>query len=73
MSDKKRYGDPRKNQAREESKQARRRSKRELSTGFIFFAWAVFFVLWLAAGSLVIAAVVFGVLLSAGMFVLNAN
>lgn len=73
MTDKKRYGDPRKNQALEDSRQARGRSKRELSVGFIFFGWAVFFVLWLAAGSLLIAAVVFGAILSAGIAVLNAR
>jgi hypothetical protein len=73
MSKKERYGDPRKNQALEDSKRARGRSKRELSTGFIFFAWAVFFILWLAAGSLVVAAVVSGALLSIGVAMLGRN
>lgn len=73
MSEKKRYGDPRKNQALEESGRTRGRSKRELSTGFIFFAWAVFFVLWLAAGSLLIAAVVFGAVLSIGIAMLGTS
>ena len=73
MSDKKRYGDPRKNQALEDSKRVRGRSKRELSTGFIFFGWAVFFLIWLAAGSLVIAAVVFGALLSIGIVMLSTS
>ena len=71
MSGKKRYGDPRKNQARESSQQVRGRSKRELSVGFIAFAWIVFFVLWLAAG-LLVAAIVFGVLLFGGVALLGA-
>jgi hypothetical protein len=76
MSDKKRYGDPRRNQAREGSKQAAEKSKREFSGGFLFFilfAWIVFFVLWLAAGSLLVAAIVFGVLLAGGIAVFNAR
>ena len=74
MSGKKRYGDPRKDEAaRESSERARTRSKRELSVGFIFFAWIVFFVLWLAVGSLLVAAIVFGVLLSGGIAVLKAR
>jgi uncharacterized membrane protein YccF (DUF307 family) len=73
MSGKKRYGDPRKNEARESAKQARRRSKRELSVGFLFFAWIVFFGLWLAVGSLLVAAIVFGVMLLGGIAVLNAS
>ena len=74
MSGKKRYGDPRKNEAeRESSEQTQTRSKRELSVGFIFLAWIVFFVLWLAVGSLLVAAIVFGVLLSGGIAVLNAR
>jgi Flp pilus assembly protein TadB len=73
MSDKKHYGDPRKEQARESQKSARGRSKRELSVGFIFFAWIVFFVLWLAVGSLLVAAIVFGVLLLGGAAVLSAS
>ena len=64
MTAKKRYGDPRKNEARESAKRAPR-SKRELSVGFIFAAWIVFFALWLTAG-LVIAAIVFGALLIVG-------
>ena len=74
MSGKKRYGDPRKNEAaRESSARKPGRSKRELSVGFIFFAWIVFFVIWLAAGSLVVAAVVFGALLLAGGAALTAS
>jgi hypothetical protein len=33
----------------------------------------VFFLIWLVAGSLLVAALVFGVLLSGGIAVLNAN
>lgn len=76
MTRKRRYGDPRKNQPQESSKQARERSKREFSGGFLFyigFAWIVFFVLWLAVGSLLVAAIVFGVLLSGGIAVFNAS
>src|SRR5271170_5694009 len=73
MSGKKRFGDPRKSQAAESSRQARGRSRRELSAGFLLVAWAVFFVLWLAVGSLLVAAIVFGVLLSGGIAVLNAS
>ncbi len=73
MSGKKRYGDPRKTPARGSSNQARGRSKGELSVAFIFFAWIVFFVLWLAVGSLLVAAIVLGVLLLGGMAVLNAR
>ena len=73
MSGKRRFGDPRKNEAQETSKRARRRSKRELSVGFLLVAWAVFFGLWLAVGSLLVAAIVFGLLLSGGIAVLNAS
>jgi hypothetical protein len=73
MSEKKRYGDPRKQEAYEESKSVAGRSKRELSVGFIFFAWGLFFLLWLVAGSLVVAAVVCGLLLTAAIALLNAN
>jgi hypothetical protein len=76
MTAKRRYGDPRKDQAQEASEQARERSEREFSGGFLFFiafAWIVFFVLWLAVGSLLVAAIVFGVLLSAGIAVFNAR
>jgi len=73
MSGKKQFGDPRKNEADEHSKRASGRSKRELSAGFLLVAWAVFFVLWLAVGSLLVAAIVFGVLLSGGIAVLNAS
>lgn len=72
MSDKKRYGDPRKNQAQDKAKLRAGRSKRELSVGFIFFAWIVFFALWLAVG-LLVAALVFGVLLLAGTALLSAS
>jgi hypothetical protein len=84
MSQKKRYGDPRK-EAQERAAHAQGgsgregagsgreggRSDRELSVGFIFFAWILFFAIWLAAGSLLVAALVFGVLLTAGIGVLN--
>jgi hypothetical protein len=76
MTGRKRYGDPRKNEAREGSKQAREKSRREFSGGsivFLFFAWIVFFVLWVAVGSLLVAAIVFGVLMSGGIAVLNAR
>jgi len=72
MSDKKRYGDPRK-QAGESAKRGRRRSKRELSLGYIVFAWIVLFVIWFAAGSLLIAAIVFAVLLMAGIAALSRS
>lgn len=88
MSDRKRYGNPAKEQEYEEAQReggrstAQReggrsaapregRSKGELSVGFIFFAWILFFVLWLAAGSLLVAALVFGVVLTGAMAVLN--
>ena len=69
----KRYGDPRKRAAVEEAGEKRGRSKRELSTAFLFFAWIVFFAIWLAAGSLLVAALVFGVLLSGAIALLNAR
>jgi hypothetical protein len=72
MSDRKRYGDPRK-QAGAGAKRAARRSKRELSIGFIVFAWIVFFVLWFAVGSLLVAAIVFAALLMAGIAALSAR
>ncbi len=68
MSGKKRSGDPRKSQPSGET------TKPEFSGGslvFIFVAWVVFFALWLAAGSLLVAAIVFGVLLSGGIAVIN--
>jgi Flp pilus assembly protein TadB len=72
MSDKARSGDSRK-RAQESEKRARRRSKRELSIGFIVFAWIVLFVIWFAAGSLLIAAIVFAVLLFAGLAALSTS
>jgi hypothetical protein len=72
MSDKKRYGDPRK-QAVASEKRARRGSKRELSIGFIVFAWIAFFVIWFAAGSLLVAAIVGAVLLMAGIAALGRS
>jgi Flp pilus assembly protein TadB len=72
MSEKKRYGDPRK-QAGENAKRTRRRSRRELSIGFIVFAWIVFFVLWFAVGSLLVAAIVFAALLFAGIAALSGR
>jgi hypothetical protein len=72
MSEKKRYGDPRK-QAGESAKRARRRSKRELSIGFIVFAWIVLFVIWFAVGSLLVATIVFAALLMAGIAALSAS
>ena len=71
MTDKKHYGDPRKNDPPEGSKPRKVRSQRELSTGFIFLAWFVFFGIWLAAGSLLVAAIVFGLLMTAAIGVLN--
>lgn len=85
MSQKKRYGDPRKEQEYEraqrepdgsghrrgDSGRKQGRSDRELSVGFIFFGWILFFVIWLAAGSLLVAAVVGGLLLTGGIAVLN--
>ena len=76
MTGRTRYGDPRKDEAQESAKRARERSKREYSGGFLFFvafAWIVFFVLWLAVGSLLAAAIVVGVLLSCGIAVFNAR
>ena len=76
MTGRRRYGDPRKAQAQESAKHEREQSKREFSGGFLFFilfAWIEFFVLWLAAGSLLVAAIVFGVLLSGGIAVFNAR
>ena len=76
VTGRRRYGDPRKAQAQESAKHEREQSKREFSGGFllfILFAWIVFFVLWLAAGSLLVAALVFGVLLSGGIAVFNAR
>jgi hypothetical protein len=79
MSQKKRYGNPSKEQAYEEGRKegassgAERkggRSKGELSVGFIFFAWALFFVMW-AASNLIIAALVFGIVLTAAIGLLN--
>ena len=72
MSDKARSGDPRK-RAQESGKRARRRSKRELSIGFIVFAWIALFVIWFAAGSLIIAAIVFAALLFAGVAALRTS
>jgi hypothetical protein len=73
VSGKRRSGDPSKAEAQESSKRAGGRSKRELSAGFLLLAWALFFVLWLAVGSLLVAAIIFGVLLSGGIAVLNAS
>jgi hypothetical protein len=76
MTGKRRHGDPRKNPTHESSEQARESSKREFSGGsllFIFFAWIVFFVIWLAVGSLLVAAIVFGVLLTGGIAVIDAR
>jgi uncharacterized membrane protein YccF (DUF307 family) len=73
MTGKKHYGDPRKNDPQAGSKKRRGTSKRELSIGFIFLAWFVFFGIWLAAGSLLVAAIVFGLLMSAAIGVLNAR
>jgi Flp pilus assembly protein TadB len=72
MSDKKRYGDPRK-QAVESQKRTGRGSKRELSIAFIVFAWIVLFVIWFAVGSLLVAAIVFAVLLMAGIAALSRS
>ncbi len=67
MSGKKRYGDPRKHPPAESP-------KREFSGGslvFVLVAWIVFFAVWLAAGSLLVAAIAFGVLLSGGIAVID--
>jgi hypothetical protein len=72
MSQRKRYGDPRKSEA-EAAARERGRSKGELSVGFIFAAWIVFFVVWLALGSLLVAAIVFGLMLTGAIAVLNAR
>ena len=69
----KRSGDPRKRAAAEERAEKPGRSNRELSTAFIFIAWIVFFAIWLAAGSLLVAALVFGVMLSGAIALLNAR
>jgi hypothetical protein len=81
MSQRKRYGNPRREAeelaAREHGGSERERgreggrSDRELSVGFIFFAWILFFLIWLALGSLLVAALVFGILLTGGIAVLN--
>ena len=76
VTGRRRYGDPRKAQAQKSAKHEREQSKREFSGGFllfILFAWIVFFVLWLAVGSLLVAAIVFGLLLSGGIAVFNAT
>ena len=70
MSQKKRYGDPRKSDA-EATPRGQGRSKGELSVGFIFAAWIVFFVVWLALGSLLVAAIVFGLMLTGAIAILN--
>lgn len=72
MSDKARSGDPRK-RAQESEKRGRRRSKRELSIGYILFAWIVLFVIWFAAGSLLIAAIVFAALLFVGVAAISRS
>ena len=67
MSGKKRYGDPRKHPPAKSP-------KREFSGGslvFVLVAWIVFFAVWLAAGSLLVAAIAFGVLLSGGIAVID--
>jgi len=73
MSGKKRYGDPRKNPTPDSPQQARGRSKRELSVGFLLVAWVVFFLVWLAVGSVLVAAIVFGALFAGGLAVINAR
>jgi hypothetical protein len=79
VSQRRRYGNPRKEQAYEEGQREGERpgagreggrSKGELSVGFIFVAWALFFVMW-AASNLLIAAIVFGVFLTAAIGILN--
>jgi len=72
MSQRKRYGDPRKSEP-EAPARAQERSNRELSVGFIFASWIVFFVVWLALGSLLAAAIVFGVMLTGAIAVLHAR
>jgi Flp pilus assembly protein TadB len=46
--------------------EGRRAGRKELSVGFVFAAWIVFFALWVVTGSLLIAAIVLGVLLAIG-------
>ena len=72
VSGESRSGDPRKRAAAEGAVHKQRNPAREPSTWFIFLAWAVFFVVWAVAGSLLAAAIVLGVMLSAGMGVLKA-
>jgi hypothetical protein len=72
MSQKRRYGDPRKGEA-ESTRREQGRSKGELSVGFIFAAWIVFFVVWLALGSLLVAAIVFGLMLTGAIAILHTR
>jgi hypothetical protein len=72
MSQTKRYGDPRKSEA-QTTPSEQGRSKGELSVGFIFAAWAVFFVVWLWLGSLLVAAIVFGLMLTGAIAILHAR
>ena len=72
MSEENRYGDPRKGEA-ESARREQRRSKGELSVGFIFAAWIVFFVVWLALGSLLVAAIVFGLMLTGAIAILHTR
>ncbi len=72
MAEKKHYGDPRKNAAEEAATKRRAPGKREMSTGFIFLAWIVFFGLWLVAG-LIAAAIVMGLMMTAAIAVLNKD
>ena len=72
MSQKKRYGDPRKSET-QGTRREQGRSKGELSVGFIFAAWIVFFVVWLALGSLLVAAIVFGLMLTGAIAILHTR
>ena len=73
MSKRKRYGDPRKQEASEAARRQGGRSKAELSVGYIFFAWIVFFILLIFVHSLVIAAVVLLALLGVGGGILSRS
>ncbi|HTY97082.1 MAG TPA: hypothetical protein VMB91_08590 [Solirubrobacteraceae bacterium] len=77
MSKRKHYGDPRRQEASEAQAEAARerrgRSKTELSVGYIFFAWIVFFILLIFVHSLVIAAVVLLALLGVGGGILSRS
>jgi Flp pilus assembly protein TadB len=45
---------------------SKRAGRRELSVGYVFLVWGVFFLLWAVAG-FIIAAIVFAVMIAAGV------